>query len=151
MASYALHLHHRREGTLLDSMRVRWASADLDRRLAEGADPYGDRLLKLRAARLVTPASRALVATGLERIVASLDKPKSPLSAAVPVRRRAVLGARHDLMALAGDLRHMAAPQPRGVAMAERLITDPGSPLYGATSSEEVQLAVRAAAWNLRG
>jgi hypothetical protein len=35
--------------------------------------------------------------------------------------------------------------------MAERLITDPGSPLYGATSSEEVQVAVRAAAWNLRG
>jgi hypothetical protein len=149
MVSHALHLHPRREGALLDYVRARWAGADLDRRLAEGADPHGDRLLKLRAARLVTPASRALVANGLERVVASVDKPKSPLSAAAPVRRRPVRDARHDLMTLADDLRRMAAPNPRGVAMAERLITDPGSPLYCATSSEEVERAVRAATWNL--
>jgi hypothetical protein len=149
MVAQALHLHLHREGALLDHVRARWFGADLDRRLAEGADPHGDRLLKLRARRLVTPASRALVATGLERVVASVDKPKSPLSAAIPVRRRPVREARPDLLALANDLRRMAVPNPRGVAMAERLITDPGSPLYCATSSEEIQRAVRAATWNL--
>jgi hypothetical protein len=149
MVSQALHLHPHREGALLDHVRARWGGTDLDRRLAEGADPHGDRLLKLRAARLVMPASRALLATGLERVVASVHKPKSPLSAAVAVRRRPVRDARHDLLTLADDLSRMAAPNPRGVAMAERLITDPGSPLYCAASSEELQRAVGAATWYL--
>jgi hypothetical protein len=145
MTSATLQVAHRHEGSLLDQLRVRWAASELDFRLAEGTDPDTDRLLALRAARLVTPASRARVATGLEGVVATIDKPYNPLSAAVPVRRRPLQGARHELMALAGDLRHMPAVHPRGVAMAERLITDPCSPLYTATSSDEVVLAVYAA------
>jgi hypothetical protein len=131
---------------LREHLQARWAAVELDRRLADGADPHGDPLLELRAARLVTPAARAALATGLERVIASVDTPKRPLSAAIPVRRRPVLGARDDLMALAGDLRHMHAAHPRGVAMAERLITDPCSPLYTAGSSDEVVGAVHAAA-----
>jgi hypothetical protein len=138
MTSYALQVDRRREGTLLDHLRARWAGTELDHRLAEGAAPDSDRLLKLRAARLVTPAARARAATGLEGVVATVDKPSNPLSAAVPVRRRPLRGARHDLMALAGDLRHMPAVHPRGVAMAGLLITDPCSPLYTATSSDEI-------------
>jgi hypothetical protein len=150
MTSYALHLDHRREGTLLDQLRVRWAGPELDRRLADGADPHSDRLLQLRAARLVTPASRGRVATGLESVVAAVNKPYNPLSAAVPVRRLPLRGARHELMALAGDLRHMPAVHPRGVAMAGRLITDPCSPLYTATSSDEITRAVHEATHWLR-
>jgi hypothetical protein len=73
MVSHALHLHRRWEGPWLDSVRVRLAGADLDRRMATGADPHSDRLLALRAARPVTPASRAVVAPGLERVVASVE------------------------------------------------------------------------------
>jgi hypothetical protein len=145
MTSYALHLNHRDEGTVLDHLRVRWAGTDFDQRLADGADPDSDRLLKLRTARLATPAARARAATGLENVVATIDKPPTPFSAAVPVRRRPLRGARHELMALAGDLRHMPAVNPRGVAMAGLLITDPCSPLYTATSSDEVVLAVHEA------
>ena len=130
---------------MLDPLRVRWAGAHLDHRLAEGADPDSDRLLTLRAARLVTPPARARVATGLERVVATIDKPPTPFSAAVPVRRRPLRGARRELMSLAGDLRHMPAVRPHGVAMAGLLITDPCSPLYTATSSDEVVSAVHAA------
>jgi hypothetical protein len=146
MTALTLSLPHPRGGTLRDRVRVRWARDELDRRLAEGADPSEDPLLARRAARLITPACRGALASGLEGVVASVDKPKNPLSAAVPVRRRAVQGARRELMALAGDLRHLHAPRPRGVAMVERLITDPYSPLYTASSSEEVARAVRAAA-----
>ena len=131
---------------MLDRVRVRWACSDLDRRLAEGADPSGDPLLRLRAERLVTPAARARMAAGLEGVVATAQKPMTPFSAAVPIRRGAVRGARHELMALAGDLRHLRAVRARGVAMAERLVTDPSSPLYTARSSDEVVSAVRAAA-----
>jgi hypothetical protein len=107
---------------MLDRLRVRWACPDLDRRLAEGVDLAGDPLLTLRAERLVTPAARARVAAGLEGVVATAQKPRTPFSAAVPIRRG------------------------RGVAMAERLVTDPCSPLYTARSSDEVVSAVRAAA-----
>ena len=112
---------------LREHLQARWASAELDRRLAEGADPHGDRLLELRAAHLVASAARASVANGLERVVASVDRPKSAFSAAIAVRRRPVRGARHDLMALADDLRRVPALHPRGIAMAERLITDPAA------------------------
>jgi hypothetical protein len=146
MTSIALNLHRRREATLLDNLHLRWAAPDLDRRLAEGADPDSDRLLRLRAARLLTPSARATVATGLEGVVATTRKPRSPFSAAVPIRRGAVRGARRELMALAGDLRHMRVVEARGVAMAQRLVTDPFSPLYTAASSDEVADAVHAAA-----
>jgi hypothetical protein len=131
---------------MLDRLRVRWACADLDRRLAEGTDPSDDPLLTLRAERLVKSTARATAAAGLENVVATVQKPNTPFSAAVPIRRGAVRGARRELMALAGDLRHLRAVRARGVAMAERLVTDPCSPLYTAQSSDEVVSAVRAAA-----
>lgn len=135
---------------LREHLQVRWASAALDRRLAEGADPDTDALLHLRAGRVLKSAFRAELAAGLERVVATVEKPKAPLSAVVPVRRGPVRGARRDLMALAGELRRTPAPLPRGVAMAELLLLDPRSPLYTAGSSEEVQRAAREAAYRLR-
>ena len=135
---------------MLDSFRIRWAGPELDQRLADGADPDSDRLLRLRAARLLEPGARATVATGLEGVVATISKPRTPFTAAVPVRRGAVRGARRELMALADDLRHLRTVQPRGVAMAERLVTDPSSPLYTAGSSDDIIRAAHAAAVWLR-
>jgi hypothetical protein len=131
-------------------LRAGWAREELDRRLAEGADPGTDALLEARAERLVAPASRATLAAGLERVVATANKPAAALSSAVPVRRGPVAGARHELMGLAGELRHMPDPRPRGVAMAERLLTDPSSVLFTASSSDEVARAARDAADNMR-
>jgi hypothetical protein len=150
MSSQVLLLPSRREGTLRHRLGAWWAGAELDRRIADGADPGTDPLLRRRADRLVTPAFCARLAAGLEGVVATVDEPKTPFTAAVPVRRAAVRGARPELLALAEDLRSMRAPRPRGVAMAERLITDPYSPLYIATSSEEVAGAALAAARWLR-
>ena len=76
---------------MLDRLRVRWGCPDLDRRLAEGADPSDDPLLTLRAERLVTPAERAMTAAGLERVVATAQKPRrSARSSAARARHRAV-------------------------------------------------------------
>jgi hypothetical protein len=131
-------------------LRAAWARENLDRRLAEGAEPDSDPLLHTRAERLVTPASRAALAAGLERAVAAADDRGAPLSSAVPVRRGPVRGARHELMGLAGELRHMPAPRPRGVAMAERLLTEPSSVLFTASSRAEVARAARDAVDSMR-
>ena len=133
-------------------MRVRsgWAREELDRRLAEGADPGTDPLLQARADRLVAPATRATLAAGLERVVATAAESAAVLSCAIPVRRGPVLGARHELMGLAGELRHMPDPRPRGVAMAERLLTEPSSVIFTASSRDEVARAARDAVDNMR-
>ena len=133
-----------------ERVRVELAREDVNRRLAEGVDPGVDPLLQSRADRLVSSASRARLAAGLERVVATVDTPAAPLSAAVAMRRRPVRGARHELMRLAGELRHMRDPRPRGVAMAEVLLTDPSSPLYTASSSDEVARAALDAANSMR-
>ena len=130
-------------------MQARWAHAELIRRLAQGADPGDDPALRSAAERLAGSHRRSTIAGGLERVVAGLDKPATPMTAAVPVRTRFVRGARHELMRLAGELRHMPHPDPRGVAMAERLLTEPDSPLYIAVSSDEIARAARNAAAGL--
>ena len=69
---------------MLDHVRARWACGELDRRIAEGDDLDLDRLLSLRAAQLVKPAARTTAASGLEGVVATVQKPRTPFSAAVP-------------------------------------------------------------------
>jgi hypothetical protein len=135
-ATRPLHLRRR--------LRTAWEHERLDRRLADGADAATDPLLLTRAQHLVTPGRRARLAAGLERVVASVGEP-SP-GAAIPVRDLAVAGARHELMLLAGELRHMRDPRARGVALAQRLLTDPASPLHTATSSDEIATAATDAA-----
>jgi hypothetical protein len=53
-------------------------------------------------------------------------------------------------MRLAGELRDMPNPCPHGVAMAERLLIDPFSPLYTATESDEIACAAIDAVCTLR-
>jgi hypothetical protein len=132
---HLLHQHHMRG--VRARMRPRWAREDADRLLAEGVEPGVDRLLQARADRLVKPAARAKLAAELERVVAERRGPAS--------------GACHELMRLAGELRHMPNPRACGVAMAELLLTDRSSPLQTASSSDEIARAARAAADNMRG
>jgi hypothetical protein len=145
-----LDFHHHRVRDLRMRLRAAWARENLDRRLAEGVDPGTDLLLQYRAARLVTPAIRATLAAGLERVVATANKPPAALSSAVPVRCGPVRGARHELMGLAGELRHMPDPRTQGVAMAERLLTEPSSVLFTASSRDEVARAARDAVDSMR-
>ncbi|HTE62282.1 MAG TPA: hypothetical protein VK631_18150 [Solirubrobacteraceae bacterium] len=143
-------LRERHVRGIRERVRAGWAREDVTRMLAEGDDPGVSPRLQSRADRLVRSASRAKLAAGLERVVATVDTPAAPLSAAIAVRRRPVRGARHELMRLAGELRHMRDPRPRGVAMAEVLLTDPSSPLYTASSSDEVARAALDAADSMR-
>ena len=106
--------------------------SELDRRLAEGANPTTDPLRALRASQLTSRRQRRALAGGLRRLVAEAGDPATVMvSAGPPIDRVGVLDAREPLLALARRLRECERPCPRAVALASYLICDFASPAYG--------------------
>ncbi len=132
-------------------MRVAWQRPRLDAKLAAGVNPLSTPELMLRGEQLADPQRRARFARSLRRAIDSAELPphhRLPLySAAIPVCRAAVLEARPTLLALADDLDEMRHPDPMGVALTIRLLSDGGGPLYRPwTPSELTGAAERARA-----
>jgi hypothetical protein len=123
-------------------LRVAVTRARLDRQIAAGLSPWHDEALALRATQLTAPRMRERVAAGLRRAVASGSARRG---AGVPVSRAAVLEAQPALLALVDDLREIADPAPRGVALAQALLTDGGGPLYRPWTPGELHDAAEAA------
>lgn len=108
---------------------VQWRSAELDRQLAAGMNPWRSDELALRAQRITRRRSRSQLARGLSSAVRA-GQEVTGFSAAVRPDPGEVLEARTVLSAVAQRLR---APEPvaaRGVAIVHVLLTDATSPLY---------------------
>jgi hypothetical protein len=135
--------------TVMDRMAARVAARRLDARLAAGEDALSDVVLACRARRLVSGRSRRSLARGLERAW-SLPRGHAVLSAAVAVDERAVEVARPALQQLAWALRSRAEVEPRGVAIARILLTEPCSALYRPAYRDELYELARAALFALR-
>jgi hypothetical protein len=133
---------HTRAPRLRVRLRVAVTKWRLDGELAAGASPPRDDALALRAEQLVDPRTRERLALGLRRAIASGSQRRG---AGVPVCRAAVLQARPALLALADDLSEIREPAPRGVALALKLLTDGGGPLYRPWTSGELDAAAEAA------
>jgi Amino acid permease len=125
--------------------RVRLGSFALDQALARGADPSASRRLARRAEQLRGPTMRHEVAGDIERVVEAAGKPVPPVSAAVPLNRRAIAQLRPLLLTLAADLREAEPVSPRGVAIVRQLLLDGYSPLYGSTDPGELEEELRRA------
>jgi hypothetical protein len=131
-------------GTLLFPLRVRLAAPRLDARLAAGEDPIADAAVARRSTQLVSTRVRRRIAAGVERLCSeSAERPG--FTAAIPVHRRAVQIARPALAQLAAALRSRDSVQPRGVALAQLLLTEPGSALYQPANPDELYRAAREA------
>ena len=94
-------------------------------------------MLALRAARLASRRTRRQLAEGLDR-VCSKEPHRAVLSAAIPLDGEAIDIARPVLEELAEALRSPEEVSVRGVALVERLLTEPGSALYGSEYPEEL-------------
>jgi hypothetical protein len=127
---------------------ARVAARRLDARLAAGEDPLRDVVLACRSRRLVSGRSRRRLACGLERAW-SVPPGQAVLSAAVAVDEDAVEVARPALQQLASALRSRADVEPRGVAIAQLLLTEPCSALYRPAYREELYELARAALFAL--
>jgi hypothetical protein len=85
--------------------------------------------LAWRVRELVAPECRLGVSRGLTDVVHEADGTRLP--GASPLNRAAVRSARPQLLALASRLADLDVHVlPRGVLLAERLVTDSDSPLY---------------------
>lgn len=133
---------------MVQRVAARLLAARLDRRIAAGEDPSSDLSLACRASQLVSRRARGRVACGLERSWSGLPE-LAVWSAAVPVDRRAVEIARPALEGLARALRSRAAVEPRGVALARVLLTEPRSALYRPAYLEELYVVAREALFAL--
>jgi hypothetical protein len=111
-------------------VRVGRKQADLDRQLAEGADPSNSPELSFRAAQLTSPRRRAGFASGLESVVAEALSKRRAINPPVQLQRAAILAAEDELLELAGALRSPARCRPHAAGIVAFLLCDAASPLY---------------------
>lgn len=121
----------------------------LDQALAAGEDPSRDDLLACRADQLHSEKPRRKIAGALRRAVDEADRPAS-LRACVPVSH-SVRAVRAPLLILAARLETDPAVGIRGVALANMLVTDSTSPLFGSSTVDELEAATDAALEGLGG
>ena len=110
-------------------LRTWLARPELDRLLVEGGDSGDSSELRRRTEQLRSARERRRLAVALRQVIEAAEQPPRP-SAAAPLDREAVLGARERLVELARDLEATEDPPARAVAMVERLLVDAASPLY---------------------
>lgn len=122
--------------------RVR--SFELDRALAEGADPDSSALLSLRAGALIGATTRAQLAGTLRRVIRDAGS-HHPNRSTVPLAKREILAARDLLEELATALERPGPIDPYGVAQVALLIRSGASPLYAPAFASRLALTLEAA------
>jgi hypothetical protein len=131
-------LARRTHGPLLGGLWLRvltrWRAADLDRRLARGADPMQSDELSLRVGQLGSAGTRSRLAGALGRAVEMANGLHPPL---VATRlRRPEIRENEDLLLALADRLHDGEPLGvEGLAMTARLVDDRSSPMYRAGAS----------------
>jgi hypothetical protein len=116
----------------------------LDRRLLAGADPHRDSALEWRGKRLCSLRRRERLAAALEHVLAQAERRgDGSLSAAAPVAREDVLGARTPLLYVARRLRSDAPVDPQGILLLRKLLSDPASALNSQAGPEPLRAALR--------
>ena len=144
-------LARRSRGPLLGGLwlhaRTRWSCADLDRRLAGGADPMLSDELSLRVGQLGSAGARSRLATALRGAVDLASGHHQPLTR-TRLRRPEIQENEGLLLALADRLRGPERLGVQGLALAARLVDDRSSPLYrsgpGGSLSETASEALAA-------
>jgi hypothetical protein len=125
----------------IESIRIETVRENADRWIATHTGrPPSDEVLLGRIRELTDARTRATLANSLRRVV---DEAESSRQTPVYPNRRRLRAHREELLRLAhalGDLSHPVAP--RGVALANRLITIAGSPLHNGQRAGELRSAV---------
>lgn len=134
-----------------DWIMARLRARSIDDKLLNGEVTDGSPVVLVRRSRLLHRRYRSAVARALRRLVDEARHNQPNLYAAqLPLNVRDVLASEPLIMTLADELEHEESVSPRGVILADRLITDGDSPVYGLAPLhrprvESVESAVRRA------
>ncbi|HKH41516.1 MAG TPA: hypothetical protein VKA41_06635 [Solirubrobacterales bacterium] len=114
-----------------DRIVARLRARSIDDKLLRGAAD-GSPVVLVRRARLVRRRYRARVAASLRRLIDAARRSQMNLfSAKLPLKVDDVLASAPLILTLADELEREESVSPRGVILADRLVTDGDSPVYG--------------------
>jgi hypothetical protein len=95
-----------------------------------------------RAGQLLDPHHREVCARALRDLVDEAQRPAASLfNANLRVKRLAIRENQALILTLARELEELPAVDPRGVILADRLVTDGASPVYGIAEDDGQILA----------
>lgn len=138
-------LARRSRGLLLGGLwlrvSTRWHSHDLDRRLAEGANPMKSDELSLRVGQLGSHAMRARFSSALRRAVEMAHGDRAPLLT-TRLQLPEIRENEEPLLTLADRLREGGPLGAQGLAMTARLLDDRSGPLYRSGADGSLRAAV---------
>jgi hypothetical protein len=134
-----------------DRIMARLRARSIDDQIVNGADTDGSAVMVVRRARLLNRRYRSAVASALRRLIDAARRNEPNLFAArLRLKVTDVLDSEPLFLTLADELEQEERVNPRGVILADRLITDGDSPVYGPTPihhppEETVESAVKRA------
>lgn len=129
---------------LRERVSARLQARSLDRALARGESPESSALLAHRARALLRADTRLELAASLGRLAAGAA-PRGALGSRLSASGAATDGARRDLERLAERLQEPGPVSPRGVALAQELLSDGAGPLFWTQSGDDLGARVRLA------
>jgi hypothetical protein len=116
---------------LTDRIMARLRARSIDEELLNGAGD-GRPVLLVRRARLLQRRNRSAVAASLRRLIEAARRNRPNFFAArLQLKVREVLASEPLILTLADELEQDEGVSPRGVILADRLVTDGDSPVYG--------------------
>jgi hypothetical protein len=125
-----------------DRALARWQGCSLDGRLAAGRPPESERVLALRALRLVRLATRVKLARDWHHLLeVARDRP-SAVDPRARLCRDRVLAAEPEIQRMLVVLRSCLPLPARGVAMANHLLTDAAGPVYNRRSPVDLRASL---------
>jgi hypothetical protein len=131
-----------RRASRRDRLVARLRRTRLDAQLAQGVAPTASASLALRAEALGHSGFRTMLGERIRHVLDEARHPRRTLWAQVPLHRKAVLAAAHELDELARRLLSPGLLAARGVAQVRLLLVDGRSPLYFSRAEVELRAAV---------
>jgi hypothetical protein len=129
-----------------DRIMARLLARSIDEKLLSGADSEGNAAMVVRRARLVSRRYRAGIAEALRKLIDAARRGElNHFRAELPLQVSELLESEPVILTLAHELEHEDIVSPRGVILADRLITDGDSPVYPATPNRPRQDSVESA------
>jgi hypothetical protein len=134
-----------------DLIRARLFARSIDDKLLNGSVSDASPVVIVRRARLLNRRYRRSIATAMRRLLeAARRRDRNHFRAQIQLQEEEILANGPLMLTLAEELEQEDSISPRGVILADRLITDGDSPVYAPTPihhppTESVESAVKRA------